>query len=1013
MNASVIRLAIRTASLIHLFFKFDAHRSLFLNISEYFGEMGLSAGEIKKCIHDTQIIFPADVQKLQESQTTGLVTEMICAEINRTLGDDEKIFLLLLVQDYLVNFSEMSGYQDMLENICNNTGIDGTLIEKFSEFVGSDEPDAFLEGDCLILSPPRERKDEKLEGSWIEDIAPKDQKVFNILEMDGVHEHLIITFVDQIKSFLIRGLNGSSIKPHKDHDHNYRFRILQPGSEFHLKGGIVLTYTQIKEQYLQLQPKGSISLVARDIRFSSPKGGTRSISRFTVSEVSGRLIGVVGKEGVGKSTLLKLLAGHFKPDEGKVIINGYDLWRYKYLLKGIIGYVPEEDLLFEELTVYENLILTARLHYSNLSKKDIENKVDALLKKLDLLELKHEIVGDIFSKRLQPGQRRMLNIALELLREPQILLVDDALYGLGMADASKVIRILHDYTFEGNLVITTISQAGSHTFKYFDKIWILDEGGRMVYNGSIQAATAYLYRHLNLVTREIRDIDPSILLDLINYKLPEPEGAGWKRFIEPQRWHSLYFEENVPDAGSLPEKAILPARILKIPNLEVQLLIFSIRNFKCKFSRLRDILIAFLSGPILGAAIAILLRMSHQGDYSYSSNANIPIFQFLSVLTVMVMGMITSADEFIRERNILKKEEYLELSRFSYINSKILFLFPLIAIQTFLYVIVSNYILEIKEMTWYYWFVLFSAGCFGVVAGLFFSMSVRKSGIIYEKIIPVVIALQIILGGGIIPYDRLNLGSGKYSPVLADLMVSRWGYEALVVTQYKNNKYGTLFFDVEKELSYASFYSEQLVPALEEMLNKCISTNEPVDSSKIYCDMLYHELSKVEALPDIFPFEYLNSISDLKDNEMVIQEVSDYLTYLSIYFYDACERSVYKKDSLMVQLEKSMGTGGLEQLRNDYHNQEIEETVRRTGQNGSFVILDREIVPRVDPIFMAPESEFGRAGFFSATKFINGQFTSTIWFNISVIWIFTFLFYLLLLFDTANIIRRFIGGNPV
>ncbi|MBN2480250.1 MAG: ATP-binding cassette domain-containing protein [Bacteroidales bacterium] len=1012
MNASVIRLAIRTASLIQLSFKFDNRKRPFSNIFKYFREMGLTSEEIKTCMDDTIKKFPADNMEVTEIPINESITEEICSEVNKSLRRDEKIFLLLLVLDYLVNLSDVSGYHDVLEKICSHIGIDGTLVEKFGGFVGSNDPDEFLSGDYLIISPPKESKDEKLEGSWIEDIALRNQKAVNILEMDSVHDHLIIMFVDQIKAFLIRCLESSLNTSVKDHDQNCRFRILHPGGELQLKEGVTLTYTQIKEQYLQLQPKGSISLVVSDIKFWSSKGA-RSISRFTVSEVSGRLIGIVGKEGVGKSTLLKLLAGHFKPDEGKVIINGYDLWRYKYLLKGIIGYVPEEDLLFEELTVYENLILTARLHYSNLSKREIENKVDALLKKLDLFELKDEVVGDIFSKRLQPGQRRMLNIALELLREPQILLVDNALYGLGMADASKVIKILHDYSFYGNLVITTISQAGSHTFNYFDKIWILDEGGRLVYNGSIKDATAYLYRHLNLVRREIGDTDPSILLDLINYKLPDPEGNEWKRVIKPHEWHSLYFEEKVQDTVALNEKTLLPARILKIPNLEVQLLIFSVRNFKCKFTRLRDILLAFLSGPLIATAVALLLRMSSEGDYAYSSNGNIPIFQFISVIMMIIMGMITSADEFIKERNILRKEEYLELSRFSYINSKILYLFPLIAIQTFLYVIVSNYILEIRDMVWYYWIVLFSSGCFGVLTGLFFSMSVKNTGIIFEKIIPIVIALQIILGGGVIPYEKLNLDKSKYSPVLGDLMVSRWGYEALVVTQYKNNKYGSLFFDVDKQLSQNSFYSGQLVPALEEMLDKFVSSDGAEDSVEIYGRMLYNELSKVAEIPEVFPFEYLNHIPDLMDDEMVIQEVRDYITYLSIYFYNQYEGSVLRKDSLLAQLEDSLGTEGLQYLRTEYYNQDLEETVRRSGQNVSYDILKNEIVPRIDPIFMGQDSDFGRAGFFSATKFINGQFTNTIWFNVSVIWMFTFLFYLLLLFDTANMTRKLFGRNPV
>lgn len=1012
MNASIIRLAIRTVSLIQLSSDFGNQRRFYSHIIKYFRRMGFPSGEIEGCIARVVKRFSKEYKEVATTEEIDSYTVEICNEINNTLKHDEKIFVLLLIQDFLSTSSERTDDSGILQKIYGYLGIDKTLVEKFNEFLGNDEIDTFLSKDYLIISPPRESTDEKLEGSWIEDNAPKNKKVVNILEIERVYDHLIVMFVDVIKSFLIRYLNSSTNLFNDDQDISCRFKILHPGSELTLKGGTTVSYTLIKEQFLQLHPKGSISLVVNDIELSSSKG-FREINRFTASEMSGRLIGIVGKEGVGKTTLLKLLAGQLKPDKGNVIVNGYDLWRYKYLLKGIIGYVPEEDLLFEELTVFENLVLTARLHYSDLSKKNIVNKVNTLLKKLDLFELKNEIVGDIFSKHIQPGQRRVLNIALELLREPQILLVDNALYGLGMTDASKVIKILHDYTFGGNLVITTISQSGSHTFSYFDKIWIIDEGGRLAYNGIIKDATAYLFKHLNLIYPNIENIDPSILLDLINYKLPDPDGNRWNRVVTPEQWHAMYFKERLMEISEQHGKTLLPARILKTPNLEVQLLIFSIRNFKSKFNRIRDILVAFLTGPLIAVTIGLLFRMKTDGEYLYSANLNMPLFQFVSVIIAILIGMITSANEFIKERNILKKEEYLGLSRFSYINSKILYLFPLITIQIFLYVIISNYILQIRDMAWYYWIVLFSAGCFGVLAGLFFSMSVKKAGIIYKTIIPVMITLQIILGGGIIPYENLNLGKNKYSPVLGDLMVSRWGYEALVVTQYKNNRYEAMFFDKDKQLSQASFYSQQLIPALNTMLDKCVPTTGSKDSAAVYCTLLYNELSKIADIPDVFPFEYLTSIPDLYANDIIIREVRDYLTYLSIYFYDEYERAVQEKNVLLVHLQDSLGTEALQQLKMKYYNQELEKTVRKIEQNKYYDIINSEIIPKVDPIFMNPDSDFGRASFFSGTKFINGQYASTIWFDVSVIWMFTFLCYLLILFDFANLVRRLIRRNPV
>jgi len=326
---------------------------------------------------------------------------------------------------------------------------------------------------------------------------------------------------------------------------------------------------------------------------------------------------------------------------------------------------------------------------------------------------------------------------------------------------------------------------------------------------------------------------------------------------------------------------------------------------------------------------------------------------------------------------------------------------------------VTNHVLEIKGMLWPYWIVLFSAGCFGVLTGLFLSMSVRRAGVIYRTLIPVILTLQILLGGGIIPYENMNIGKGKYSPMIGDLMVSRWGYEALAVNQFKNNKYEALFFDTEKKLSQASFHSSELLPALEEIFYRCVALDEGSDSLSIYYEMLQGELDELEQVTDVFPFEYQSRIPDMKRDSLVQDEVRGYLTYLSIYFYNAYNRISQEKEDLLVHLQDSLGTEGLEKLKSDYYNARLEETVRRMEQDRPYRIFNHEIVPQTDIIFMEPDSEYGRAGFFSASKLINGQYTSTLWFNTSVIWLLTFLFYLLLLFDIPNVLRKGFHFDPV
>jgi hypothetical protein len=600
----------------------------------------------------------------------------------------------------------------------------------------------------------------------------------------------------------------------------------------------------------------------------------------------------------------------------------------------------------------------------------------------------------------------MINIALELLREPQILLVDNALSGLGMSDASKVIKVLHDYSFSGNLVITTISQADSNTFMFFDKIWVFDEGGRAVYNGSVKGAPEYLLRKLRLGYKEMDNIDPAQLLDLVNYRLPEKEGHVWKRVIEPKEWHDQFIRELVLKENGHQIKSLLPARILKIPNLEIQLLIFSIRNFKCKFSRVNDIIKALATGPVIALLVSLLFRFSGQGHYSFLTNANLPTYQFISVVVAIFLGLILSADEIIRERNILEKEEYLEFSRFSYLNSKILYLFPVIALQTLLYVGTGNLILGIHEFFWVYWLVLFSAASFGILLGLVFSASTRSKSLLHKGVLPLVITLQVLLGGGIISYDQLNLGRNKYTPLLGDLMVSKWGYEALAVVQFKNNQYEKLIYNVNKGIEQASFNASQVIPKLQETLTLYRNTNNE-DSVAYYTGLLRNELVKIAALPDVFPFEYVNTLPEIRKNESLLQEASDYLTYLSLHFFDQYEKLVQQKNHLMENLDDSLGAEKLAELQNKYHNTALEKTVTGSNADSEYFITGDEIIRNKAAVYQDPSSNLGRSRLFLPVKLFNGQKTDTLWFNISFIWLLTAICYLLALFDASRIVRLF------
>ena len=118
------------------------------------------------------------------------------------------------------------------------------------------------------------------------------------------------------------------------------------------------------------------------------------------------MIAIMGGSGVGKTTMLNLLHGKIKPTKGAIYINGYDIHAEGGEIKGLIGYVPQDDMLIEELTVFQNLYFNARLCFGNYTEEQLRESVDKVLKDLDLYDIKDLQVGDLLNKKVSGGQRK-------------------------------------------------------------------------------------------------------------------------------------------------------------------------------------------------------------------------------------------------------------------------------------------------------------------------------------------------------------------------------------------------------------------------------------------------------------------------------------------------------------------------------------------------------------------------------------------------------------------------------
>jgi ABC-type multidrug transport system ATPase subunit len=193
----------------------------------------------------------------------------------------------------------------------------------------------------------------------------------------------------------------------------------------------------------------------------------------------------MGSSGAGKSTLLNILNGSMEPDKGRVLINGIDIYRERQKVEGLIGHVSQDDLLMEDLTVKQNLLYNAKLCFDNYTPHETEQAVDNMLYSMGLFDIKDIQVGTPLNKKISGGQRKRLNIALELIREPAVLFLDEPTSGLSSRDSENIMDLLKDLTLKGKLIFVVIHQPSSDIFKMFDRLLILDTGGYLIYSGNL------------------------------------------------------------------------------------------------------------------------------------------------------------------------------------------------------------------------------------------------------------------------------------------------------------------------------------------------------------------------------------------------------------------------------------------------------------------------------------------------------------------------------------------------
>ncbi len=933
----------------------------------------------------------------------------ICRQIRKGLFLNERMIVFMQLLEFVYEDEELSKQEKKIIDIVASTFniSEREYKNSFAFMFGKHLDDVSPESLMLIESSEREETDS---GQY------KNRDIWHILNIEGLIGSIYVLHVESINA-LVFSYKGSQAL-------YFRGRTIVPGRPYLLDPGVSIKgraispiyYSGIIRVFFRNNYSERLIFEGHGIEYTF-KNSDKGVKEMNFRADSGNLIGIMGGSGVGKSTLLDLMNGKLIPDKGEIFLNGYNIHTEPEQIKGLIGYVPQDDLLLEELTVYQNLYYNAKLCFGNCSDDEIRVLVSKVLDDLELDDISDLTVGDPLNKKISGGQRKRLNIGLELIREPPIMFVDEPTSGLSSHDSRKVMELLKNQTKKGRLVFGIIHQPSSDILKMFDRLWILDQGGYLVYDGDPVDSLVYFKTETSVANAaesecpSCGNVRTDDILHLIATREVAEDGSeGTRRQVEPLDWYERYSKSMKP-VVSKPAKTELPVSNFLVPERLSQLKTFFIRNVLRKISDKQYLIINLIESPLLAFILAYLTKYSPNGEYIFADNKNLPVFLFMAIVVALFFGLTVSAEEIFKDRTILERQKYLDISRISYLGSKILFLLALSAIQTLLFVVVSNFILEINGMVFRYWLILFSVALFGNMLGLNISAGMKSIISIYI-LIPLILVPQLLLGGAMINFDDLHRSMTKkmFVPVVGDIMTIRWAYEAITVEQFRNNHYQKLFFDYDMAISQNDWYASFLIP----LLNRKVRESELAISKEEYRDHSENNLEKLR--------KYIGILSDKAeiDNNGLIESLyfEEYdsfaaartlegLDSLKTYFRHKSLRFVGIKDTLMIQIESEFGRDYIIRLKQENKNKYLSDILlNRTGLEKIYE-NSTGIHQKADPVFMEPESSAGRSHFYAPYKMVGKFKINTFLFNLSVIWIMTILLFITLYCNTLKWILDF------
>ncbi len=478
-------------------------------------------------------------------------------------------------------------------------------------------------------------------------------------------------------------------------------------------------------------------------------------------------VAIVGVSGAGKTTLLDALSGFRPAHRGKVFINGHDLYQNFKTFRTELGYVPQEDIIHQDLTVYQALDFAARLRLpKDISAKERNQQIQAVLVDLELTHRQHALV-----RKLSGGQRKRVSIGVELLTKPSLFFLDEATSGLDPGTESQMMRLLRRLADQGRTVVL-ITHATKNVMQC-DLVVFLTKGGKVAFYGPPQEALDYF---------GVADFDDIYLKLEEEVRLPQEwqqqylESDAYRRYVG-DRQHLLNAHLPQLQAAQKSSKRRHKPWENQGSSFWRQLLILSHRNLTILWQDRASLVLLLVIAPLLGLLDFVLWKRDIF-DVTTGDSGQALTLLFTNGLVVVMVGSLATMREIVKESEIYCRERMVGLQILPYLLSKVWFCTVLALYQSAVFFLIKTLVVDLpgtpSDLAAFY-FTMFLTTLGGMIMGLLVSALSTN-----QNVAPLLTILflvpQFTLAGAFMPLPSL----GPAGQWMSQFTLTRWSYEVMI-----------------------------------------------------------------------------------------------------------------------------------------------------------------------------------------------------------------------------------------